>query len=447
MQEDILVLTRKDRDRLKVLHEVRKGHITQRQGAEQLKVTDRWIREMVARIRDRGDKAVIHGLRGQPSPRKIDGEVEQRAVQLVEQEYTDFGPTLALEHLQRDHGIAVSRETLRQWMMRAGLWKKRKQRIEAIHVWRRRKSCFGELVQWDTSEHDWLEGRGPRMYLIAMLDDATSGGLARFAAHDSTSENMRLLWSWVARHGRFLDAYTDRAGLFETNRPNQRNEERDGKLAETQIGRALRELGIGWIAARSPQAKGRIERFFQTAQDRLIKGMRKKKVATLEAANAYLESEYLPLWAERFTVSPASAVNAHRPLGQQHDLASILSHVEERVIGADYTIRHERQLFQINRECIRPGLKGKRIRMERRLDGTVAARGPDGALNIHLCEGGERAAAAATKPPVGNVRKPANRGRGASWMKGFNLHSGPSLEEVVEHAYGEASDDFEEGSW
>lgn len=294
MQEEILVLTRKDRDRLKVLHEVRKGHITQRQGAEQLKVTDRWIREMAGRIRDQGDKAVIHGLRGQPSGRKIDPELERRAVQLVEREYSDFGPTLGLEHLQQDHGITVSRETLRQWMMRAGLWKKRKQRIEAVHVWRRRKSCYGELVQWDTPEHGWLEGRGPRMYLIAMLDDATSRGLARFAAQDSTAENMRLLWSWVERHGRFLDAYTDRAGLFETNRPKQRDEERDGKLAETQIGRALRELGIGWIAARSPQAKGRIERFFQTAQDRLIKGMRNRKVVTLEAANAYLEREYLP---------------------------------------------------------------------------------------------------------------------------------------------------------
>jgi len=251
MQEDILVLTRKDRDRLKVLHEVEKGHMTQRQGAEQLKLTDRWIRAMVARIREEGDKAVIHGLRGQASARKFDEKVEQRTVQLIEREYMDFGPALALEHLQQHHGIRVSRETLRQWMMRAGIWKERKQRIEAVHVWRRRKSCFGELVQWDTSEHDWLEGPGLRMYLIAMLDDATSRGVARFAAHDSTSENMRLLWSWVERYGRFLDAYTDRAGLFETNRPNQRDEERDGKLAETQIGRALRE----WESAGLPHGR------------------------------------------------------------------------------------------------------------------------------------------------------------------------------------------------
>ncbi len=443
MQEDILVLTRKDRDRLKVLHEVRKGHITQRQGAEQLKLTDRWVREMVARIREQGDKGVIHRLRGQPSSRKIDGKWEQRVVQLVQKEYPDFGPTLALEHLQQDHGIGVSRETLRQWMMRAGIWKGRKQRIEEVHVWRRRKSSFGELVQWDTSEHDWLEGRGPRMYLIAMLDDATSRGLARFAAHDSTSENMRLLRSWLERHGRFLDAYTDRAGLFETNRPNQRDEERNGKLAETQIGRALRELGIGWIAARSPQAKGRIERFFQTAQDRLIKGMRKKNIATLCAANAYLDHDYMPLWAERFTLSPANDVDAHRPLGRQHDLASILSYVQERVIGQDYTLRYERQLYQITREYIRSGLKGKRIRMEQRLDGTVAAKGPDGTLQIALCEGAERPAPDAVAKP----RKASSRARATTWMNGFHLHTGPSLEEVVAHAYGEASEPLQEGTW
>ena len=316
MQEENLLLNKRDRDRLKVLHEVRKGHITQRQAAGQLKVSERWIRELVKRIRDQGDKAVIHRLRGQPSKRRISAQVEKQAVEIIAREYVGFGPTLAAEYLARDHGIAVSRETARQWMIRGGIWKKRRQRIEQVHLWRQRRSCFGELVQWDTSDHDWLEGRGERMYLIGMLDDATSRGLARFAAHDSTAENMRLLGAWVNQYGRFVDAYTDRGGLFETNRPNQRDEERDGKLPETQIGRALRELGMGWIAARSPQAKGRIERFFETAQDRLVKGLRQKKVCTLEAANAYLEQEYLPLWNERFTVKAAREVDAHRPLGK-----------------------------------------------------------------------------------------------------------------------------------
>jgi hypothetical protein len=327
-------------------------------------------------------------------------------------------------------------------MLRAGIWKKRKQRLEEVHVWRTRRSCFGELVQWDTSDHDWLEGRGARLYLIGMVDDATSRGEGRFAVGDTTAENMRLVWAWLKKHGRFVDGYTDRAGLFQTNRPNQRDEERDGKLAETQIGRALRELGIGWIAARSPQAKGRIERFFETAQDRLVKGMRKAKVRTLEGANAYLEQEYLPLWNERFTVQPASEVDAHRPLGKEHDLASILSYVEERVVGQDFTIRYGGKFYQVAREQIKAGLKGQRVRVEERLDGSLVAQWSGKLLRITVCEGAARAVAAAPVARKAGVKKSGKSGN-PRWMHGFDLNSGPSLEQVVAHAYGESEEECE----
>ena len=443
MQEESLLLTRRDRDRLKVLHEVCKGHLTQREAGEQLKLTERWIREVLSRIRERGDRAVVHGLRGRGSQRRIDEKIEKRAVEIIRREYGDFGPTLAAEYLARDHDIAVSRETARQWMRRAGIWKSRKQRIEEVHVWRRRRSCFGELVQWDSSDHDWLEGRGERIHLIAMIDDATSRSLARFAGHDSTAENMRLLWAWLERYGRFVEAYTDRAGLFETNRPNQHDEERDGKLPETQIGRALRELGIGWIGALSPEAKGRIERFFATAQDRLVKGMRKKGVFQLEAANGYLEEEYLPLWNERFTVRPAREVDAHRPLGKHYDLTSILSHVEQRVIGHDYTIRYEGRLYQVVREQIKPGLKNQKVRVEQRLDGEVAVQWCGRPLRITECEGATRSVPTGPSPVKTVGRKKPSTGGNHGWMKGFNLHSGPSLEEVVAHAYGEPWEETE----
>jgi hypothetical protein len=446
MEEEDLLLKPRDRDVLKVLHEVRRGHITQREGAEQLKRTARWIRELVGRIEEKGDRAIIHGLRGQPSTHKIAEKIEKKAVTIIEREYADFGPTLASEYLARDHQIVASRETVRQWMLRAGLWKRRKQRIEQAHVWRARRSCFGELVQWDTSDHDWLEGRGERIYLIGMIDDATSRALARFARHDSTAENMRLLWSWLEKQGRFVDGYTDRAGLLETNRPNQRDEERDGKLPETQIGRALRELGIGWIAALSPQAKGRIERFFQTAQDRLVKGMRKQKVCTLEKANAYLEKEYLPLWNERFTVRPASEADAHRPLGKEHDLASILSHVEQRVIGEDYTIRYASRLYQLSREQIRPGLKKQTVRVEQRLNGQVVVQWRGQALEVRVCEAARRPAVKAASVGSRTVGSKRHKGGNAGWMNGFHLHGGPSLEEVVAHAYGEPWEEESEGA-
>src|SRR5579862_5375004 len=429
MEEEKLLLTQRDRDRLKVLHEVRKGHLTQRQASAQLKVTDRWIGKLLLRMKERGDRAVVHGLRGRASTRRIQAKVEKRAVELVRREYADFGPTLASEYLQQHHGIAVSRETLRKWMMRAGLWKRKKQRLQEIHLWRKRRNCFGELVQWDTSEHNWLEGRGPKIYLIAMVDDATSRGLARFAPHDSTAENMRLLWAWLERYGRMVEAYTDRAGLFETNRPNQRDEERQGKLAETQIGRALRELRIGWIAARSPQAKGRIERFFKTAQDRLVKGMRKARVCTLEQANAYLEQSYVPLWNERFTIRPAAEVDAHRPLDKDQDLGSILSQVERRVIAPDYTMRYGSRLYQLEREHIQPRLRGQAVRVEQHLDGRLVVRTAEGEVKVRACAFGETTIAARPKAAKATAPAPPHTGGRRRWMYGFRLNASPEADE------------------
>jgi hypothetical protein len=174
---------------------------------------------LVGRIEAKGDRAIIHGLRGQASTHKIAEKTEKRAIVIIEREYADFGPTLASEYLARDHQIAVSRETVRQRMLRAGIWKRRKQRIEAVHVWRPRRSCFGELVQWDTSNHDWLEGRGERIYLIGMIDDATSRALGRFARQDSTAENMRLLWAWLEKQWRFVDGYTIAPGCLKPTDP------------------------------------------------------------------------------------------------------------------------------------------------------------------------------------------------------------------------------------
>ena len=191
------------------------------------------------------------------------------------------------------HDIEVSKETLRQWMIRAKLWRAKEQKVKAVHVWRPRRSRFGELVQWDTSEHDWLEGRGEKLYLIAMIDDATSRLFARFVRHDSTEENMKLLWGYLEKFGRPLAFYTDKASIFRTAEKRRRDEPGVDKdpveMPPTQIGRALQELGIAWIAAHSPQAKGRVERNFGTAQDRLVKGMRVAGVKTLEQANQYLE--------------------------------------------------------------------------------------------------------------------------------------------------------------
>ena len=249
-------MSEKERDRLKVLHEVKQGHLKQRQGAEQLGMSERGFRKLLKRFRETNDSAVVHGLRGRRSNRGVGEETATKAVEAVKRDYRDFGPTLAAEYLDKDLKISLSRETLRQLMIREGLWKAKTQKISEIHVWRPRRSCQGELVQWDTSVHAWLEDRGPeKMYLIALIDDASSTLFARFVPADSSVEHRRVLRAYLERYGRPQAVYTDKAGLFQPAlAPGWRTEE-PGPKTETQMGRAFRELGIEWIAAHSPQAK------------------------------------------------------------------------------------------------------------------------------------------------------------------------------------------------
>src|SRR2546425_4994097 len=277
MEEGQLLMTQAQRDRLVTLKKAKQRKITQQEAAEELQVTARHVRRLLTGLSDHGDKSVIHGLKGQTSNRRIPEATKKKAVKILsEPVYEGFGPTLAMEYLRDKHQITVSKETVRQWMKEAKLWRAGKAKQQQVHLWRQRRSCWGELVQWDTSEHDWLEGRGEKLYLIAMIDDATSRLLARFARHDSTEENMRLLWTYVEKYGRPLAFYTDKASLFQTTEKRKRDEPGENKdpveMPRTQIARALGELGIVWIAAHSPQAKGRVERNFETAQDRLVKG-------------------------------------------------------------------------------------------------------------------------------------------------------------------------------
>jgi len=303
-------MTQADRDRLVTLKKAKKELITQREAAEELRLSIRQVQRLLYGLKEGGDKAVVHGLRGKPSNRRIEESREAEAVKILSAPvYENFGPTLAAEHLGKKHGIEASKETVRKWTMRGELWGAKKEKVRQVHVWRPRRSRYGELVQWDTSEHEWLEGRGEKLYLIAMIDDATSRLYARFVRHDSTEENMKLLWSYREKFGRPLAYYTDKASLFQTAEKRKRDEpgvEKDAvEMPPTQIGRALRELGITWIGAHSPQAKGRIERSFGTAQDRLVKGMRVAGVTTMEGANAYLNDDYLVWWERELTVEPA----------------------------------------------------------------------------------------------------------------------------------------------
>jgi transposase len=429
MQEGLLLMTQADCDRLVTLKKAKKKLITQREAAEELGLSVRHVKRLIYALKKRGAKAVVHGLRGRPSNRKIQESTEQEAVRILSAPvYHGFGPTLACEYLWKKHGIEVSKETVRQWMMRNKLWRAKQEKVKQVHLWRPRRSRFGQLVQWDTSDHDWLEGRGEPLYLIAMIDDATSRLFARFVRHDSTEENMRLLWDYLEKFGRPLAFYTDKASIFQTAEKRKRDEpgvEKDPvEMPPTQIGRGLQELGITWIAAHSPQAKGRVERNFGTAQDRLVKGMRVAGVKSLEEANRYLEQEYLVWWEREMTVEAANPDDAHRRLEKSHNLAASLSHVETRQVRNDYTLRWDGKLYQIDRSAVVSGLRRAHVRVEKRLDGSLAVRHGERYLPVREC-------VAADKPKATRQVKPTKTHRtgrrGSDWNKNFDLKKAPKI--------------------
>jgi transposase len=413
-----IAMSQAERDKLEWLKRAGGKSISQREAAEKIGVSERWVRKLLKRMKTHGDSVVVHGLRGRASNRKVPPQTQKRTIELLRQpDWHDFGPTFASQQLAKRHGIKVSNETVRQWMIEAGLWKPGARRVEDVHFWRPRRSAFGELTQWDTSEHDWLEGRGPVRYLVRLMDDASSWSWGRFVERDATPFNMAVLWEYVEKNGRMVDVYTDRDSMFAVPpRPGESKDERRETDRLTQLGRALRELGIGSILAYSPQAKGRIERSFLTAQDRLVKDLRLAGISTMEAANAFLEKEYWPEWNARFARPVQEFPNQHRPLTEHLELAAILCHVEQRVIGNDYTFSFASRRYQIARGQAQAGMRHQQLRLELRLDGELKARYQGRYLNIAEC--GARVAA-----PVPVVRKPVRRdynaGGRSSWMQGF----------------------------
>ena len=425
-----IAMSQQERDWLDWLKRACDHKMTQREAAEKMGVSERWVRKLLRRMKKDGDQAVVHRLRGRASNRKLPAQTQKQALAILrEPDWHDFGPTFASEQLAKRHQIAVSDETLRQWMISAGLWKPGGRRVTEVHPWRPRRSGFGELVQWDTSDHDWLEGRsagrGPVRYLVRLIDDATSWSWGRFVERDSTPFHMAVLWEYLNKNGRMVDVYTDRAALFTIPvRAGESAGQRTAADRLTQRGRALRELGIGSILAYSPQAKGRVERSFRTAQDRLVKQLRLAKISTLAAANAFLENEYWPEWNHNFARPIADFPNQHRPLTPQLDVAAILAHVEERVIANDYTFSFSGRHFQIAREEVQAGMRRQRLQVQVRLDGELCACYQGRYLSIHRC--------APSEPVVQQVpRKPPrydpNAGAKSSWMDGFFDRPAPPL--------------------
>ena len=351
-------MSKRDLQRIEVLTEVLAGRRTTESAAGVLGVSLRQTQRLLARYQDGGGAALIHRSRGRTASNRLNDGVRDYVLELVRQNYRDFGPTLAAEVLLERHGVDVSRETVRKWMVEAGLWLSRKQR-RTFHQPRLRRESYGELVQIDGSEHRWFENRGEPCTLLVFIDDATSRLMQlRFVPSESTASYFDTLRGYLDEHGCPVAFYSDKHSVFRATR-----QEAKGGQGMTQFGRALAELNIEILCANSSQAKGRVERANRTLQDRLVKELRLAGINGTEAGNAFLP-DFVERYNERFAVRAASPDNLHRPLHlPQHKLNDILCHREQRYIGAQLSFHYDRKQIILEQTEVSKGLAGKYVEL------------------------------------------------------------------------------------
>ena len=336
-----VVLSQKEVERIGVLRECLDRHITQVQAAVRLKLCYRQTKTLFKRFREYGANGIVSKRRGKPSNNRIPEAVRQQALQLIRAHYRDFGPTLACEKLTQLHRLKVSRETLRKWMVDAGLWKGKSRKTPKIFQLRTRRSQLGELVQIDGSPHAWLEERAPKCTLINFVDDATGKILyAHFVEAETTASYLEGILASLKRFGRPCCYYSDKHSIFRVNLAGKQH-------MPTQVRRALNTLDIELINANTPQAKGRVERSHKTLQDRLVKEMRLAGVRSLRQANAFLPG-FITFYNRKFSVAPVSPQDAHRPVHHtQQELTQILSVHETRKLSKALTCQFENRLYQV----------------------------------------------------------------------------------------------------
>ena len=363
-EEDIITMTQKELKRLHIIKQVLEKKLKQIEAAEMLGLSSRQIRRIVKRIREEGEKGIIHRLRGQPSHRRLPKQIKNKVIALYRKKYQGFGPTLASEKLLEIDKIKISDETLRLWLIEKGEWQKQR-RYKKHRSWRQRKHYFGEMVQMDGSHHDWFEGRGEKCVLIGYIDDATSIRFARFYAYEGTMPAFDSLKRYIKRYGIPKSLYLDKHTTYKSTAKPTIEDELNNRGHLSQFERAAHQLGIEIIHANSPQAKGRAERSFKTYQDRLIKEMRLRGISTIEEANKFLK-EFLPKHNKRFSVKPIKEGNLHRPLPKGIDLDAILCIKTEHPVRRDFTIVHHKKLYQILDKNI-----GRKVTVQERINGKM----------------------------------------------------------------------------
>ncbi|GEO86720.1 MULTISPECIES: ISNCY family transposase [Alphaproteobacteria] len=362
-------MSERDLQRIEVLSKVVSGRMTTVSAAHVLDLSERQVRRLLERMRTGGAASIRHKAIGRPSNNRISDGVRDYAVALVHERYADFGPTLATEKLAERDGLFVSRETVRNWMVDAGIWLSRKQR-RTFHRPRLRREAYGELVQIDGSEHRWFEDRGPPCSLLVFVDDATGKLMQlRFVRSESAFTYFEALELYLQCHGAPIAFYSDKHSVFRVAKKDAR-----GGQGMTQFGRALCELSIEILCANSSQAKGRVERMNRTLQDRLVKELRLAGIDSMEAGNAFL-SGFMEDYNARFAVCPARSEDLHRPVNLAPDrLKEILCKREQRYVGSQLTFSYERQRIMLEETDVTRGLVGKYVETYAYADGRLDVR-------------------------------------------------------------------------
>lgn len=341
MGKENVAMSAKELERLQVIQDTVNRQITQEQAAHHLNITIRQVKRLVKKYRTSGAEGLISRRRGMIPNNAFSSQFRSDIIALINNKYSDFGPTFASEKLLENHGYNISSETLRKWMIEEGIWKTNKRKKARIHPRRMRRPCFGELIQIDGSPHDWFEGRAPRCSLIVFIDDATSSLMAlRFSPSETTQVYMETLRGYISEHGIPLALYSDKHSIFRIN-----HSEREGEL--TQFTRAIKELKIEPIHANTPQAKGRVERANQTLQDRLVKELRLHGINDIENANKWLP-DFILSYNYRFASPPFSEENVHRVVEfSEEELDLIFCYRSQRILSKNLTFQYKSSIYQL----------------------------------------------------------------------------------------------------
>lgn len=376
MAQDILRMSKRNLDRYDIIRRLLRQEINGTAAARLLSLSIRQVRRLKAGVREHGAKALVHALTGMISNHRIPETERARIVQLLKRKYAGFGPTFAAEKLREIHGIRHDPETVRRIMLRASLWTKRRGKTKTEHrLWRMRRSALGEMLQFDGSYHDWFEGRGgiKEACLLAAIDDATGSIMqAEFKAHEGIVPVFGFWKRYIETHGKPRAIYLDKFSTYKMNGAIAK----ENPDLKTQFGRALTDLGIEAIFANSPQAKGRVERLFDTLQDRLVKEMRLAGIDSALAANEFLTKTFIPAFNAKFSVIPASPADLHRPLTARElaALPSVFSRHEARTIQNDYTFSFKNLWYQIEKVQPLTVCRKDVVTVEEWLDGSVHVR-------------------------------------------------------------------------